>query len=75
MQTAGNTPGLKNNHNTAPIFATLQASNVLTLSGAAGHNPLMADTTVGGLASFNHRKQFGREGLGEESEGVFVDNY
>jgi hypothetical protein len=63
-------PGLKNSHTTAPNFVTPQANNTLPLPGAAEHNPPMADTTVGSLAADNHRKQFGREGLGAESEGV-----
>jgi hypothetical protein len=62
--------GLKNSHHTAPNFATPLANNALPLPGAAIHNPPMADTTVGSLAADNHRKQFGREGLGTESEWV-----
>jgi hypothetical protein len=64
-------PGLKNSHNTALIFVAPQANNTLPLPGAALHNPPMAGTTVGSLAADNHRKQFGREGLGEGSEGVY----
>ncbi len=63
-------PGLKTSHYTTPNFATPQANNALPLPGAAEHNPPMADTTLGSLASFNHRKQFGWEGLGAESEKV-----
>jgi hypothetical protein len=66
----GLSTGMKNNHNTAPNFVTPQANNTLPLPGAAKHNPPMAYTTVGSLASFNHRKQFGQEGLGAESEGL-----
>jgi hypothetical protein len=62
--TASNTPGLKNSHNTAPNFVTPQANNTLLLPGAAEHNPPKANETVGSLASFNHQKQFGREGWG-----------
>jgi len=68
-QAASYTSGLKNSHNTAPNIATPQANNALTLPGATAHNPPNADETVGSLASFNHRKQFGREGWGAESEG------
>lgn len=57
------TPGLKNNHYTAPNFVTPQASNTLPLPGATEHNPPMAYNTVGSLASFNPWKQFGREGV------------
>jgi hypothetical protein len=53
-------PGLKNSHHTAPNFVTPQANNTLPLPGAAEHNPTKANETVGSLASFNHRKQFGR---------------
>jgi len=67
--TASNTPGLKDSHNTAPNFVTSQVNNTLPLPGAAEHNPPMADTTVASLASFNHPKQFGQEGLGSENEG------
>lgn len=62
-------PGLKNSHYTAPNFVTPQANNTLPLPGAAEHNPPMADNIVGSLAADNHRKQFGREGWGAESEG------
>ncbi len=62
-------PGLKNSHSTAPKFVTPQANNTLPLPGAAEYKPPMADTTVGSLAADNHRKQFGREGLGAKSEG------
>jgi hypothetical protein len=68
--TASYTPGLKNSHNTAPNFATPQANNTLPLPGAEEHNAPMADTTVDSLAADNHRKQFGREGLGKGSEGL-----
>jgi hypothetical protein len=68
-QAASNTPGLKNSHHTAPNFVAPQANNTLPLPGAAEHNPPKADETVGSLAADNHRKQFGREGLGVESEG------
>jgi hypothetical protein len=62
--------GLKNSHHTAPNFVTPQANNTLPLPGAAEHNPPKADTAVGSSAAVNRRKQFGREGLGMESEGV-----
>jgi hypothetical protein len=62
-------PGLKHSHYTAPIFVTPLASNALPMPGAAEHNPPKVDTTVGSLAADNHRKQFGREGLGAKSEG------
>jgi hypothetical protein len=62
-------PGLKNSHHTAPNFVTPQANTTLLLPGAAEHNPPKEDTTVGSLAADNHQKQFGREGLGAESEG------
>jgi hypothetical protein len=66
-------PGLKNSHHTAPNFVTPQANNTLPLPGAAEHNPPMADITVGSLASDNHRKQFGRDGLGAWFLGVFTN--
>jgi hypothetical protein len=62
-------PGLKNSHHTAPNFVTPQANNTLPLPGAAEHNPPKANTTVGSLVADNHRKQFGREGLGMDSVG------
>jgi len=67
--TASYPPGLKNSHNTAPKVVTPQANNTLPLPGAAEHNPAIVNTTFGSLASFNHRKQVGREGLGVEGEG------
>jgi hypothetical protein len=67
--TASNTPGLKNNHNTAPNFVTPQANNTLPLPGAAEHNPPKVYKTLVSLASNNRRKQFGQEGLGAESVG------
>jgi len=67
--TASNTPGLKNSRYTAPDFVTPQANNALSLPGAAEYNPPKANETDGSSASFNHRKQFGRDGLGVESEG------
>jgi hypothetical protein len=69
--TAGNTPDLKNSENTAPNFVTPQANNTLPLPGAAEHKPPMADTTVESLAADNQRKQFGREGLETESDGLW----
>jgi len=63
------TPGLKNSHYTAPNFATPQANNTLPLPGVAEHNTPKADETVESSAAVNHRKQFGREGLGVECEG------
>jgi hypothetical protein len=69
----GLSTGMKNNHNTAPNFVTPQANNTLPLPGAAKHNPPMAHITFGSLASFNHQKQFGREGLGAQSEGFWGD--
>jgi hypothetical protein len=67
--TASYTPGLKNSRYTAPNFTAPQANKALPLPGAAEHKPPMADTTVDSLAADNHRKQFGRDGLGVESEG------
>jgi hypothetical protein len=37
---------------------------------ATEHNQPKSDETDGGLAADNHRKQFGREGLGAGSEGL-----
>ncbi|NCU32958.1 MAG: hypothetical protein EOM23_08525 [Candidatus Moranbacteria bacterium] len=62
-------PGMKNSHYTAPNFGTPQANNTLPLPDAAKHNPPKADTAVESLAADNHRKKFGWEGLGVESEG------
>jgi hypothetical protein len=67
------TPSMKNSHNTALIFVTPQANNTLPLPGATEHNPLMANETVATLAADNHRKQFGREGLGAWFLGVFTN--
>jgi hypothetical protein len=64
------TPSMKNSHHTAPNFVTPQANNTLPMPGAAEQILPMADTTVSSLASFNHQKQFGREGLGAVSEGL-----
>jgi hypothetical protein len=66
--TASNTPGLKNSHYTAPNFVTPQANNALPLPEAVEHKPPMTDTTVESSAADNHRKQFGREGLGAGRE-------
>jgi hypothetical protein len=60
---------LKNSHHTAPNFVTPQVNNTLPLPDAAEHHSPKADETVGSLAADNQRKQFGREGLGAESEG------
>jgi hypothetical protein len=68
------TPGLKNSHTTAPNFVTPQANNALPLPGTAKHYPPKTDETVVSLVADNHQKQFGREGLGAESEG-FVGNF
>jgi hypothetical protein len=66
--TASNTPGLKNSHYTAPNFAAPQANKAFLLPGEAEHKPPMTDTTVESSAADNHRKQFGREGLGAGRE-------
>jgi hypothetical protein len=63
-------PGLKNSHHTATKFVTPQANNALPLPGLAEHKPTMADKTVESSAADNHRKQFGRDGLGTECEWV-----
>jgi hypothetical protein len=69
-------PGLKTSHHTAPNFVTPQANNILPLPGAVEHSPPMANKTVGSLAADNHRKQFGREGLGAGSNiFTWIFNY
>jgi len=78
--TASNTPCLKNSHNTAPNFVTPQPNNTLPLPGAAEHNLPLADNTIASLTSFNHRKQFGRDGLGRKVTSLYqmtsiIENY
>jgi hypothetical protein len=69
------TPGLKNSLTSAPNFVTPQANNTLPLPGAANHNPPKANEPIGSSASFNHRKQFGRDGLEAGSERVDGDSF
>jgi hypothetical protein len=52
------------------FFAGQASGKLPSSSSAAEQYPPEVDETFRSLAAENHRKQFGREGLGAESDGV-----